>query len=150
MNNPVIPLISGNPEAYTSAASPLLTLLSPVFCSPKHCQVSPLTGEILFLVLPRKSTQKEVAPVMSLGCAECSALHERNGGAAELGPAALRQSSPFSPLRPALLDDTKGKRKTESRRKRSVFPPATCFILPSFRRKPESRNVLSGVTRRLF
>jgi hypothetical protein len=33
-------------------------------------------------------------------------------GAAELGPAALRQSSPFFPLWPVLLDDAKGIWKT--------------------------------------
>ena len=40
----------------------------------------------------------------------CAAQPQR--GAAELGPSVLRQSSPFFPLRPALLDDAKGKMKT--------------------------------------
>jgi hypothetical protein len=48
-------------------------------CRISHRQVSPLTGEILFLALPRKSIQKESAPAVSLGYAECSALLGHNG-----------------------------------------------------------------------
>ena len=57
----------------------------------------------------------------------CAAQPQR--GAAELGAAPLRQSSPFFPLRLALLDDAKGKRKTERTpspkriKLRSVLPP---------------------------
>jgi hypothetical protein len=57
-------------------------------------RVSPLTGEALFLVLPRKSTQKEGASAVSLGYAEFSAL----------------------------LDDTEGMIKTESSSEHIIDP----------------------------
>jgi len=90
-------------------------------CSAGLALCSALPAGILFLVLPRKSSQKEVAPTASPGYAGCSALLSRNGRAAhpkgtscgaELGAAPLRQSSPFFPLRPALLDDAEDKLKT--------------------------------------
>ena len=100
--------------------------------------VSP-AGEVLLLVLPRRSTQEESAPTASPGCAGCSALLSRNGRAAhpkgascgaELGATPLRQSSPFFPLRLALLDDAKGQMKTTPISTaigidsvRCVFPP---------------------------
>jgi hypothetical protein len=73
---------------------------------------SALPAGVLFLVLPRKSSQKEVAPTASPGYAGVSALLSRNGRAAELGALPLRQSSPFLPLRLALLDDAEGRLKT--------------------------------------
>ena len=61
----------------------------------------------------------------------CAAQPQR--GAAELGPLALRQSSPFFPSRLALLDDAKGQMKTTPISTavgidsvRCAFPPPSC------------------------
>ncbi len=78
-------------------------------------RVSP-AGEVLLLVLPRRSTQEESAPAASPGFAGVSALLSRNGGlrtprvlpAGRTRAAPLKQSSPLFPLRLALLDDAKG------------------------------------------
>jgi hypothetical protein len=83
-----------------------------------------------FLLSCQKKVSKENArPQRRPAFAGCSALLSRNGRAAELGAAPLRQSSPFFPLRLALLDDAKGKLKTDRVitamriKLRSVFSP---------------------------
>jgi hypothetical protein len=55
-----------------------------------------------------KVTKKKARPLRrpaAPGALRCSGAT----GAAELAPVGLRQSSPFFPLRPALLDDAEGK-----------------------------------------
>ena len=62
-----------------------------------------------FLFSCKKKVAKEKSPPQRRPAfAEVSALLSRNGRAAELGALPLRQSSPFFPLRLALLDDAKG------------------------------------------
>ena len=68
---------------------------------------------------PKKTRARCVARLRRVLCA---ARPQR--GAAELGPLALRQSSPFFPLRPALLDDAEGNGKTE----RIFLPPSYNFV----------------------
>ena len=51
-----------------------------------------LDGEVLLLVLPRRSTQEEGAPAASPGCAGCSALLGRNGAPQEYFLELLRTS----------------------------------------------------------
>ena len=101
--------------------------------------VSP-AGEVLLLVLPRRSTQEEVAPTASPGLRRglCAAQPQR--GAAELGPSVLRQSSPLFPLRLALLDDAKGMRKTTPiSTVRSIRFRLVCFASPSCSAEQRSR-----------
>ena len=69
--------------------------------------VSP-AGEVLLLVLPRRSTQEESAPTASPGFRRVLCAAQSQRGAAELGALPLKQSSPLLPLRLALLDDAKG------------------------------------------
>ena len=57
--------------------------------------VSP-AGEVLLLVLPRRSTQEESAPAASPGCAGCSALLSRNGGLRNSGLRPSDSPRPFS------------------------------------------------------
>ena len=74
--------------------------------------VSPLTGEVLLLVLPRRSTQEESAPAAPPGCAGCSALLGCNGGCATR-PYGAQTVLALFPLRPALLDDAEGMSRTD-------------------------------------
>src|SRR5574343_217219 len=72
-----------------------------------------LTRGRTFLVLPRKVAKRRRAHCGArLRRVLCAAQAQR--GAAELGPAGLRQSSPFFPLPPALLDAAEGRGKSVS------------------------------------
>ena len=66
-----------------------------------------------FLSCQEEVAKKKSRPQRRPAFAGCSALLRHNGRAAELGPSVLRQSSPFFPLRLALLDDAKGKLRTD-------------------------------------
>ena len=61
-----------------------------------------------FLSCQEEVAKKKARPPRRPAFAGFSALLSRNGRAAELGAMPLRQSSPFFPLRLALLDDAKG------------------------------------------
>ena len=86
-------------------------------------------SDSLSLASPRKSKQKEGDPQVGAGCAgplRYSAL----AGAAELGATPLKQSSPFFPLRLALLDDAKGKMKTSRTSTANRFDSVRCAFPP--------------------
>ena len=75
-----------------------------------RCRFPPLTGGRTFLVLPRKVAKRRRARCGArLRRVLCAAREQR--GAAELGPAGLRQSSPSFPLSAALLDTAEGRGK---------------------------------------
>ena len=78
-----------------------------------------LTGGHTFLVLPRKVAKRRRAHCSArLRRVLCAAREQR--GAAELGPAGLRQSSPLIPLPAALLDAAEGRGKSLSKLRSTV------------------------------
>ena len=83
-----------------------------------------------FLSCQEEVAKKKSRPQRRPAFAGCSALLRHNGRAAELGPSVLRQSSPFFPLRPALLDDAKGNRKTSRSSTANRFDSVRCAFPP--------------------
>ena len=97
-----------NPELIDARFSALDALGS---ASDRLCS-APDARAYFFLSCQEEVAKKKARPQRRPARAGCSALLSRNGRAAELGPTVLRQSSPFFPLRLALLDDAKGQMKT--------------------------------------
>ena len=90
---------------------------------------SALRAGVLSFASPKESSQRKGDPWVGAGCAG-SLRYSGLAGAAELGAAPLRQSSPFFPLRLALLDDATGKMKTSRTSTANRFDSVRCAFPP--------------------
>ena len=92
-----------------------------------------LDGEVLLLVLPRRSTQEEVAPAASPGCAGCSALlgqpgRLRNSG---LRPSNMLADYPPTALRCSTTQRAERKAARLDRPAARLSPLSSCVALAS-------------------